>query len=224
MHVLIVEDEERLASALKKGLEAKGYAVDSIGDGAKALNRILMYRDEYDLVILDLGLPGMSGAEVLEKARADNVTTPILVLTATTDVEHKISLLNSGADDYLCKPFSFDELVSRITALLRRPHTAPQMVLTVADLEMNTSLRQVKKSGRELTLTLKEYALLECFMRQPNEVLGREKLMDKVWDFNDLKWSNVLDVHMKNLRHKLACEESDQMLQTIRGVGYKIVG
>src|SRR5580700_11089229 len=134
MHLLIVEDEERLAKALKKGLETKGYAVDWLPDSEKALNRILLYRNEYDLVILDLMLPGIDGAQITEKVRAENVTTPIIILTARNETEHKVDLLNKGADDYIVKPFSFEELLSRIGSVLRRPANAQPVVLKVGEL------------------------------------------------------------------------------------------
>ena len=225
MHLLIVEDEERLAKALKKGLELKGYAVDWLPDPEKALNRILLYRTEYDLIILDLMLPGMDGSAITARARAEGVTTPIIILTARNETEHKVDLLDKGADDYIVKPFSFEELLSRISAVLRRPKNSKPVVLSVGPLQMDMATRTVKKDGEEVPLTLKEFSLLECFMRQPGEVLSREKLFDHVWDFNSLSWSNVLDVHMKNLRKKLgATTHGDALFETVRGVGYRLVG
>lgn len=223
MHILIVEDEEKLAKALKKGLELKGFAVDWLNDSEKARTRILLYRTEYDLIILDLMLPGIDGATITESVRKEGVTTPIIILTARNETEHKVDLLNKGADDYVVKPFSFEELISRINAVLRRPQVAQPVILRVGELEMNTSTRTVTKRGEEVPLTLKEFSLLECFMRQPNEVLSREKLFDHVWDFNSLSWSNVLDVHMKNLRKKLD-GSSDPLFETVRGVGYRLTG
>lgn len=230
MHLLIVEDEEKLAKALKKGLEIKGYAVDWLADSQKALNRILMYRKEYDLILLDLMLPGMDGAEITEKVRQADVTTPIIILTARNETEHKVDLLNKGADDYIVKPFSFDELLARINSVLRRPSVTKPVILTVGDVSMDTATRTVTKGGKEIPLTLKEFSLLECFMRQPGEVLTREKLFDHVWDFNALSWSNVLDVHMKNLRKKLTYgtdtngKTSERFFETVRGVGYRLSG
>lgn len=225
MHILIVEDEERLAKALKKGLELKGYAVDWLPDSEKARNRILLYRNEYDLIILDLMLPGIDGATITESVRKENVTTPIIILTARNETEHKVDLLNKGADDYVVKPFSFEELLSRINAVLRRPAQSKPVVFKVGPLEMDMATRTVKKNGEEISLTLKEFSLLECFMRQPGEVLSREKLFDHVWDFNSLSWSNVLDVHMKNLRKKLGTDEhGNQLFETVRGVGYRLAG
>ncbi len=231
MHLLIVEDEEKLAKALKKGLETKGYAVDWLADGEKARNRILLYRNEYDLIILDLMLPGgMDGAAITENVRKEGVTTPIVILTARNETEHKIDLLNKGADDYIVKPFSFEELLARMNSVLRRPTVAQPMVLKVGPLEMDTATRVVRQGGNEVPLTLKEFALLECFMREPNKVLSREHLFDHVWDFNSLSWSNVLDVHMKNLRKKLEYEtetnerSTERLFETVRGVGYRLAG
>ncbi|MDB5224438.1 MAG: hypothetical protein JWO43_60 [Candidatus Adlerbacteria bacterium] len=225
MHILIVEDEEKLARALKKGLEVKGFAVDWLSDSEKARNRILLYRNEYDLIILDLMLPGIDGATITESVRQENVTTPIIILTARNETEHKVDLLNKGADDYIVKPFSFEELLARINSVLRRPSLAQPVILKVGDLEMDTSTRVVRQEGTEVPLTLKEFALLECFMREPGTVLSREKLFDHVWDFNSLSWSNVLDVHMKNLRKKLQHDDrSEQLFETVRGVGYRLAG
>jgi DNA-binding response OmpR family regulator len=225
MHLLIVEDEEKLAKALKKGLTLKGFAVDWMPDPEKARTRILLYKDEYDLIILDLMLPGLDGAAITESVRRENVTTPIIILTARNETEHKVDLLNKGADDYIVKPFSFEELLARINSVLRRPTPLQAAVLKVGPLEMDTAARVVRKEGKEVPLTLKEFSLLECFMREPGVVLSREKLFDHVWDFNALSWSNVLDVHMKNLRKKLDHENSRQQLfETVRGVGYRLAG
>jgi len=225
MHILIVEDEERLAKALKKGLEIKGYAVDWLADSEKARSRILLYRNEYDLILLDLMLPGIDGAAITESVRKEGVVTPIIILTARNETEHNIDLLNKGADDYVVKPFSFEELLSRINAVLRRPAQSKPVVFKVGPLEMDMATRTVRKDGEEVPLTLKEFSLLECFMRQPGEVLSREKLFDHVWDFNSLSWSNVLDVHMKNLRKKLGTDANgDQLFETVRGVGYRLAG
>lgn len=223
MHLLLVEDEEKLAKALKKGLEMRGYAVDWLSNSEKALSRILLYRNEYDLVLLDLMLPIMDGAAITEQVRKENVTTPIIILTARSETEHKVDLLNKGADDYVVKPFSFEELLARINSVLRRPTTSKPVILKVGEIEMDTATRVVRREGVEIPLTLKEFMLLECFMREPDVVLTREKLFDHVWDFNSLSWSNVLDVHIKNLRKKLAHGNDNRILETVRGVGYRLV-
>ncbi|MBY0472988.1 response regulator transcription factor [Patescibacteria group bacterium] len=223
MHLLIVEDEEKLAKALKKGLEMRGYAVDWLPDAEKARSRIIMYRNEYDLVLMDLMMPGLDGAALTQAVRAEGVTTPIIILTAKNETEHKVDLLNKGADDYIVKPFSFEELIARINSVLRRPTESKAVVMKVGPIEMDAATRTVKVDEKEVNLTLKEFSLLECFMREPNIVLTREKLFDHVWDFNLLSWSNVLDVHMKNLRKKLATKKKDTYFETVRGVGYKLV-
>ena len=222
MHLIVVEDEEKLALALKRGLELSGFAVDWMADSEKAQTRILLYHNEYDLIILDLMLPGIDGATMTRNIRAHNVTTPIIILTARNETEFKVDLLNSGADDYIVKPFSFKELLARINSVLRRPTEAQPVVLSAGPLTMDTSMRAVRLEDTPVPLTLKEYSLLECFLRRPNEVLSREELFNKVWDFNSLLWSNVLDVHMKNLRKKLDHVSHAIHLETIRGVGYRL--
>jgi DNA-binding response OmpR family regulator len=223
MHFLLIEDEERLARALKKGLESRGFAVDWLADSERALTRVFMYRDEYDLIILDLMLPGLDGASITESIRKEGIKIPIIILTARHETEHKIDLLNRGADDYIVKPFSFEELIARINSVLRRPVATQAVVLKVGDIEMDMATRVVRKEDKEIPLTLKEFALLECFMREPNVVLSREKLFDHVWDFNAFSWSNVLDVHMKNLRKKLDDKTGETYFETVRGVGYRLV-
>lgn len=225
MRILIVEDEAKLAEALKKGLELKGFAVDWLEDAEKARTRILLYRDEYDLILLDLMLPGVDGATICRDVRAEGVTTPIIVLTARDDTDTKIELLNIGADDYIAKPFSFEELVARMTAVLRRPSETLPTTLTVRDIVLDPGRRVVEKSGTAVPLTLKEYSLLEFFLRHPDEALSRETIMDHVWSFDFPGFSNVLDVHMKNLRKKLdTYETADPLFETVRGVGYRLNG
>lgn len=222
MKILLVEDEEKLASALTKGLEHEGYAVDAIADGKKALTRISLHRNDYDLIILDLMLPSMDGHEICKQVRAWNITIPILVLTARAETDTKVELLLSGADDYLVKPFSFAELTARVRALLRRPTEALPETLKVGDLELNSSERRVTKSGEEIPLTLKEFGLLEYFMRHPNQVVNREDLLSHLWDFNYAGFSNVVDVHVKNLRRKLGEGNPGAVLETVRGIGYRM--
>ena len=225
MRILIVEDEAKLAEALKKGLELKGFAVDWLPDSEKARTRILLYRDEYDLILLDLMLPGVDGATICKDARAEGVTTPIIILTARDETEQKVELLNLGADDYIAKPFSFEELVARMTAVLRRPSETLPTELAVRDIKLDPSRRVVAKDGNPVPLTLKEYSLLEFFMRHPDEALTRETIMDHVWSFDFPGFSNVLDVHMKNLRKKLdTYGTTDPLFETVRGVGYRLNG
>ncbi len=223
MRILIVEDEAKLAEALKRGLELKGFAVDWLADSEKARTRILLYKEEYDLILLDLMLPGIDGATICRDARAEGVTTPIIVLTARDETETKVELLNIGADDYLAKPFAFEELVARMAAVLRRPTTTLPTTLAVRDIVLDPGRRVVEKAGTPIPLTLKEYSLLEFFLRNPNEALTRENIMDHVWSFDFPGFSNVLDVHMKNLRKKLDTDDvDDPLFETVRGVGYRL--
>ena len=225
MRILIVEDEAKLAEALKKGLETKGFTVDWLADGNKARTRILLYKDEYDLVLLDLMLPDVGGDVICRDARAAGVMTPIIMLTARDETDYKIELLNIGANDYITKPFAFDELVARIQAVLRRPSDTLPGALNIRDIELDPAKHVVTQDGAEMPLTLKEFALLELFMRHPNEALTRETILDHVWSFDFPGFSNVLDVHMKNLRKKLDhYADSDPLFETIRGVGYRLNG
>jgi two-component system OmpR family response regulator len=222
MRILVVEDEPKLADVVAKGLTAKGYAVDVINDGEEALTRILVHGGDYDLIVLDLMLPGKSGREICEEVRAHDVTVPILILTARSETEHKVDLLLAGADDYLVKPFSFDELTARIQAILRRPTEAVPTVLHASDIELNPAEHTVTRGGKEVPLTLKEFRLLEYFMRHPNQVINREDFLTHLWDFNYESFSNVVDVHIKNLRQKLDRGNAPSLLETVRGIGYRL--
>lgn len=223
MRLLLIEDEEDFAKNLKKILELRGFAVDWLADGEKAKSRALLYKDDYDLILLDLNIPGMNGMELTQSLREDEVTTPIIILTGRGDTETKVELLNSGADDYLVKPFSSDELVARINSVARRPAAAQKIVHTIGDITIDTATHRVLIKDEEVPLTLKEYSLLECFLKRPGEVFTREELSSQVWDFNALTLSNVLDVHMKNLRKKLNQNGNAARFETIRGVGYRLV-
>jgi two-component system OmpR family response regulator len=222
MKILVVEDEQKLADALKRGLELGGYTVDIVSDGKKALSRISLHRDDYDAIILDIMLPNMDGEQICKEVRAQNIAIPILILTARAETDTKVNLLLSGADDYLVKPFSFAELSARLQALLRRPTESLPEVLEVEDITLNPGTRKATRDGRELPLTLKEFGLLEYFMRHPNQVVNREDLLNHLWDFNYVGFSNVVDVHIKNLRRKLAGPSGDDLLETVRGIGYRL--
>ncbi|HUQ29900.1 MAG TPA: response regulator transcription factor [Candidatus Paceibacterota bacterium] len=222
MRILLVEDEPKLADVIVRGLAAKGFVVDTIDDGEKALTRISLHHHDYDLVILDLMLPSLDGYAICKEMRARNIVLPILVLTARAETETKVELLLSGADDYLVKPFAFDELVARLQALLRRPAATLPETLRVGNLELNPGEHTASKDGEPLTLTLKEFGLLEYFMRHPNEVVNREDLLAHLWDFNYESFSNVIDVHVKNLRRKLDPENRGGVLETVRGIGYRL--
>ena len=222
MRILFVEDEQKLADALVAGLSKKGYAVDALYDGASAYERICVHHGDYDLIILDLMLPSLDGTAICERVRERGITVPILILTARHETEDKVRLLTIGADDYLVKPFAFEELVARITALSRRPNELVPATLQVADIELSSAEQRVLRAGSVVSLTLKEFVLLEYLMRHPNQVINREDLLSHLWDFNYLSFSNVIDVHVKNLRKKLNCY-GDNCIETVRGVGYRIV-
>ena len=222
MRILVIEDEEKLAQSIKKGLETNGYAVDYILDGAEGEERIILYYKDYDLVILDLMLPNRSGLEICEEMRRRGITTPVLILTAREAVEDKIAALDKGSDDYLVKPFSFDELLARIRSLLRRPTSILPSHITVRDLSLDPAKREVYRTGKKINLTLKEFELLQYFMRHADLVLNREDIYTHLWDFADNSFSNTIDVHVKNLRHKLGYENDKEFIETVRGVGYRL--
>lgn len=222
MRILVVEDQEKLAKSLKKGLEQEGYAADYVLDGEAAERRIEVGRKEYDLVVLDLMLPKKDGYEVCRNMRARGIKTPVIVLTARGATEDKISALNIGADDYLVKPFLFRELLARINALLRRPENFVPTELQAGDLSLNTATRETVRSGKNIQLTLKEFGLLEYLLKNKGRVVTREELVDHVWDLNYDGFSNVVDVHIKNLRNKIDSDGDEKLLETIRGVGYRV--
>lgn len=222
MRILIIEDEEKLAKSLKKGLEKNGYAVDYLTDGEAGERRIQMYQKDYDFVILDLMLPGKNGFEICKSVRDQGITVPILVLTARDTVDDKVTALNNGADDYLVKPFSFEELLARVRAVQRRPSETIVDELKVQDLTLNPATRVVSRGGEHLNLTLKEFELLHYLMRHPNQAMSREDIFVHLWDFADNSLSNTIDVHMKNLRKKIDDQKNEKLLETVRGVGYKI--
>lgn len=220
MKILVVEDNKKLGENVKQGLIQEGYAVDLIEDGLVAHKRILMNHNEYDLVVLDRLLPGKDGVDVCLSWRNQNINVPILMLTALGAVEDKVRGLDAGADDYLAKPFAFEEFLARVHALLRRPKEIFPNILTIKDIEMNTTSRVVTYKKKELNLTLKEFMVLEYLMRNQGKVVTRDTLYAHAWDFADSSFSNTVDVHIKNLRKKI--KDNGKIIQTIRGVGYKI--
>ena len=222
MKILLVEDNEKLSRSLKKGLELDGYIVDCLLEGTTALRRILMNRDDYDLVILDIMIPGKDGISVCKVAREEGVKVPILMLTAKDALEEKILGLDSGADDYLIKPFQFEELTARIRALVRRPKEVLSTELHIRNIVLSTITHKVFVDKKECVLTLKEFSLLELFMRHPNQVLTREQMLAHVWDFAFDSLSNVVDVHVKNMRKKITSHGKEDYIETIRGVGYRL--
>lgn len=222
MKILVVEDNTKLAENLKQGLMQEGYAVDIIEDGLIAERRILVNRDEYDLVVLDRMLPGKDGILVCNSWRENDVVIPVLMLTALDSTDDKVVGLDAGADDYLAKPFAFKELLARIHALLRRPKKSSPIVLTSGNISINTTSRVVTLKDKPITLTLKEFMVLEYLMRNLNKVITRDELYSHAWDFADSSFSNTVDVHIKNLRRKI--KDNGKIIQTIRGVGYRMEG
>jgi DNA-binding response OmpR family regulator len=220
MRILIIEDQVKLAESVKKGLENMGYAVDTVYDGLVGLRRIEASPENYDLIILDIMLPGIDGLSICKKIRSQNIMIPVLMLTARDTLENKVEGLDVGADDYLVKPFEFTELTARIRALLRRPNKVLETELTGSGIKLNTVMHRVEKNGKEVKLTLKEFAILEYFLRNTNQVLSRDKIIAHIWDFNYDTFSNIVDVNIKNLRKKLQ-EKNENIIETVHGVGYK---
>lgn len=222
MRLLLVEDEHRIATTIKKGLEQEKYAVDVAFTGTDGYD--LASSEEYDLLILDLMLPKMDGLEICKKLRAQHIHTPILMLTARSQILDKIAGLDTGADDYLTKPFSFEELLARIRALLRRPKVTIQTILKVGDLTLDTTTFAVKRNGTVITLSSKEFALLEYLLRHPNMTLTKQQIIDHVWNYDSDVLPNTVEVYIKNVRAKvdIPFPDSTPLIQTIRGFGYKI--
>ena len=220
MKILIVEDNPKISASIKKGMEQEGFAVDCLFEGLSAERRILMNSGEYDAVILDLMLPGKDGVEVCKSWRNAGVTIPVLMLTARDSLDDRVAGLDAGADDYLVKPYAFEELVARIRALLRRPQGMPRSVLQAGDIVLDVNARSVKQNGKEVALTLKEFMVLQYLMRNLGKAVSRDTLYDHAWDFSDSSFSNTVDVHIKNLRKKL--HDKGTIIQTIWGIGYKM--
>ena len=219
MRILVVEDEKKVASFIKKGLQQEGYAADTVYDGEDALQNAAEF--DYDLVILDLMLPKKTGLDVLREIRLKKPKLPVLVLTAKGAVEDKVAGLDAGADDYLIKPFAFAELSARIRALLRRGAQEDRR-LRIADLEMDTGSRQVRRAGQPIDLKLKEYALLEFLLRNANRPVTRTMIVEHVWDIHFDSISNVVDVHINSLRNKVDKGFAAPLIHTVRGVGYMV--
>jgi len=218
MRLLVVEDEKKVASFIKKGLEEEGYAVDLASDGetglSMALDRI------HDLVILDLNLPKMDGLSILKQMRDQKTSTPVLLLTVRASIEDRVLGLDTGADDYLSKPFAFQELLARVRALLRRQADAQPPYLQIADLRLDPAQRVVYRGEQKIDLTPKEFALLDYFMRNQDRVLTRTMIAEHVWDYNFDTETNVIDVYVNYLRKKIDTDRDSKLIHTVRGVGY----
>ena len=218
MRILLVEDDSRVASFIRHGLREEHYTVDVATDGEQAL--FLAQTGEYDLIILDIMLPKRSGLDVLKTLRADGLTVPILILTAKDKLKDKVTGLNAGADDYLTKPFGFEELLARISTLSRRRGDMIPTSLRLADLELDTLRHRVTRDSKPLVLTNREYALLEFLIRHPNQLVTRTMLAEHVWEHDFDPLSNVIDVHIARLRRKIDHEFTAKLLHTVRGSGY----
>lgn len=217
MHILVVDDDPEIVSFLKRGLAYEGYTIDTAGDGTEALAKAR--EREPDLVILDIMMPGLDGIEVSRRLRQAS-EVPILMLTAKATVADRVAGLDSGADDYLVKPFAFDELLARIRALLRRRQPAEGEALRFMDLSLNTATREVTRGDDIIQLTAQEFDLLELFLRHPRQVLKRDTIYEKVWGYDFGGESNVIEVYMRYLRSKLEAGGQPRLIHTVRGVGY----
>mgnify|MGYP001475743162 FL=1 len=220
MRLLVVEDEAKVAGFVRKGLEEEGYAVDVAPDGRTGL-RMALDR-VHDLIILDVQLPGMDGISLLRAIRKAKVATPVLLLTVRAAIEDKVLGLDSGADDYLTKPFAFQELVARVRALLRRRADGDGTLLQVADLTLDPARRTVMRGDRKIDLTAREFALLDLFMRNPGRILTRTAIAEHVWDYDFDSMTNVIDVYVNYLRKKIDSGHDLKLIRTIRGVGYML--
>jgi DNA-binding response OmpR family regulator len=222
MKLLVVEDEHRIANSIKKGLEQERYAVDVAYTGTDGYD--LASSEDYDLIILDLMLPDMDGLQICRQLRQKQNHTPILILTAKSQVQDKVIGLDTGADDYLSKPFSFEELLARIRALARRPKNLLDVVLTLEDLELDTVNYQTKRAGRSIMLSSKEFALIEYLLRHAHRILSKEQIIAHIWDYDADILPNTVEVYIRNLRRKidLPFKGKPELIHTVRGFGYRI--
>jgi two-component system copper resistance phosphate regulon response regulator CusR len=221
MRILIVEDESAISGFLKEGLEEEGFAVDLAENGRKGLELALDFVNEYDIMLLDWMVPGVSGIEICRSVRKVNQQVPIIFLTAKNTVDDTVFGLETGANDYLKKPFAFEELLARIRVLMRK-NTGEQSVFTIGDIQLNIDVHEVTKAGKQIILTQKEFALLELLLRNKGKVCRRSRIMEKIWDVHFDKDTAVIDVFINGLRKKLDYKNSESFIQTIRGVGYRI--
>ncbi|MGE3073732.1 MAG: response regulator transcription factor [Dehalococcoidia bacterium] len=224
MKILLVEDEARLATAVRRVLDDEGYATDWSADGADGLARA--EKGEYDVILLDVMLPSYDGYEIARRLRSDGSTVPILMLTARDGIQDRVRGLDSGADDYLVKPFALAELLARVRALSRRARMAGESaetaVLTVGDLELDLRSRDARRGPRRIELTAREFALLETLMRHPSQVMTRSQLLDAVWSYDAITESNVVDIYIHYLRNKIDKGFDNKLIRTVRGTGYAI--
>ena len=220
MRILVVEDEKKVASFIKKGLEEELYQVDLAGNGKDGFEMTL--NNEYDLIISDVMMPVMNGIQFVKELRKNKIITPVLLLTIKDSTKDKVEGLDSGADDYLTKPFSFEELTARVRALLRRKETQKDNTLTIDDLKMDLVAHKITRTTEEIILTPREYSILEYLLRNKNKIVSRTKLIEHVYDFHFDSGTNVIDVYINKLRSKIDLPNKKQLIHTVRGVGYII--
>jgi len=220
MRILVVDDDRRLCSVIKRGLLEETHAVDVAYDGEEG--EYMAEVNPYDLIILDIMMPKKDGIEVCKELRSKRMNTPILMLTAKDAVEDRVRGLDAGADDYMVKPFSFNELLARVRALLRREAVTKSPEIKLGDLVLNTLTREVRRGDRTIELTTKEYVILEYFMHHHNVVVTRTMLEEHAWDYDFDSMSNLIDVYIRRLRRKLDDNENESVLQTVRGAGYRL--
>lgn len=220
MRILIVEDEAGVAGFVEQGLTEAGYAVDVARNGTDGLEYALAF--EYDAMILDIMLPKINGLDVLREMRNQHVKTPVLLLTARDGLDDRVQGLDVGADDYLVKPFAFPELLARIRALMRRPPLQSGNMLQMGDLQMDISQREVRRAGKLIVLSPREFSLLELLLRHPNQVLSRTQIVEHIWNFDFYSETNVVDVYIGYLRRKIDWEFDPPLIHTVRGVGYRL--
>jgi len=222
MRILVVEDEHRIANSIKKGLELENYAVDVCYNGDDGYD--MASAEEYDLIVLDLMLPGMDGMTICKNLRSEKNHTPIIILTAKDQVRDKVAGLDAGADDYLPKPFSFEELLARIRALIRRPKQIIGILLKVGDLTLDQKAFKVERNGKNIELSSKEFALLEYLMRNKGMILSKDQIITHVWDYDADILPNTVEVYIRNLRNKIdvPLKNRKPLIHTVRGFGYKI--
>jgi DNA-binding response OmpR family regulator len=220
MRLLLIEDEKKVAEFVARGLRAERFAVDVCHDGQSGLEMATTYN--YDLILLDLMLPGLGGTEVLKRIRRHNAQVPVLVLTARAGTTEKVEHFEAGADDYLTKPFAFAELLVRVKALLRRGTSNRASVLRVGDLEVDRLSQQVKRAGKKIELTSKEYGLLEYLVANAGRVLSRTMIVEHVWDESFEGLTNIVDVYVRHLRSKVDVGQPNKLIRTVRGVGYSV--
>lgn len=220
MKILLVEDEIKLANAIQRGLKFQKYTVDIANDGLQGLD--LAIGEKYDLIILDLMLPHLSGLQICQKIRQENISTPVLILTAKGEISDKITGLDCGADDYMVKPFSFEELFARIRSLLRRSSHSPNHILSIANLSLDTQSYKVTRGKKVISLSSKEFSILEYLLRNKNCTVSKDKIIQSVWNYDTDILPSTVEVHIKHLRDKIDAPYKTKLIKTVRGFGYQI--